>query len=156
MVFQTLKHLDVYHKLDIHHQLLKFECFYFAAIWKNQKNVNNLKLLYQPIEIKEINRNNWDAIVHKIKYVTGEENRSYKISNVLNMWDSIQKTTDFLDKSTWALATLLLALILASNIAIGGSEAELESKALDPESTTTVPAEDLPAEAIPLTDEESN
>ena len=71
----------------------------------------------------------------------------------------VKSTTDFLDKSTWALATLLLALILASNIAIGGSEAELESKALDPESTTTAPAEDLPAEAIPLTnevDEESN
>ena len=68
----------------------------------------------------------------------------------------VKKTTDFLDKSTWALATLLLALILASNIAIGGSEAELESKALDPESTTTVPAEDLPAEATPLNDEESN
>ena len=68
----------------------------------------------------------------------------------------VKKTTDFLDKSTWALATLLLALILASNIAIGGSEADLESKALDPESTTTAPVEDLPAEAIPLVDEESN
>ena len=44
----------------------------------------------------------------------------------------------------------------SSNIAIGGSEADLESKALDPESTTTAPVEDLPAEAIPLTDEESN
>ena len=30
----------------------------------------------------------------------------------------VKKTTDFLDKSTWALATLLLALILISNIAI--------------------------------------
>ena len=68
----------------------------------------------------------------------------------------VKKTTDFLDKSTWALATLLLALILASNIAIGGSEADLESKTLDPESTTTAPVEDLPAEAIPLVDEESN
>jgi len=68
----------------------------------------------------------------------------------------VKKTTDFLDKSTWALATLLLALILASNIAIGGSEADLESKALDPESTTTAPVEDLPAETIPLVDEESN
>jgi len=78
--------------------LSKFECFYFAAIWKNQKNSANLKLLYHPIQIQEINRNNWDALVKKIKYVTGEENRSYKISNVLNMWDSIQKTTDFFYK----------------------------------------------------------
>ena len=30
----------------------------------------------------------------------------------------VKKTSDFLDKSTWALATLLLALILVSNIAI--------------------------------------
>ncbi len=28
----------------------------------------------------------------------------------------VKKTTDFLDKSTWALATLLLVLILLSNI----------------------------------------
>jgi len=30
----------------------------------------------------------------------------------------VKKTSDFLDKSTWALATLLLALILLSNVAI--------------------------------------
>lgn len=73
--------------------LSKFECFYFAAIWKNQKNKNSLKLLYRPIKIIEIDRVNWDTVVKKIKYVTGEENRSYKVTNVLNMWDSIQKTT---------------------------------------------------------------
>ena len=30
----------------------------------------------------------------------------------------VQNTTDFLDKSTWTLATILLALILLSNFAI--------------------------------------
>lgn len=30
----------------------------------------------------------------------------------------VKKTSDFLDKSTWTLATLLLALILLSNISI--------------------------------------
>ncbi|MEZ4792016.1 MAG: preprotein translocase subunit SecG [Gelidibacter sp.] len=51
----------------------------------------------------------------------------------------VKKTTDFLDKSTWALATVLLALILLSNVAIdhGGNA---ESKALDSDATTTVPA----------------
>lgn len=44
----------------------------------------------------------------------------------------VKKTTDFLDKSTWALATLLLALILASNLAIPGAGGSVESKALDP------------------------
>jgi len=34
----------------------------------------------------------------------------------------VKKTSDFLDKSTWALATLLLVLILLSNIAIGNTD----------------------------------
>ncbi len=51
----------------------------------------------------------------------------------------VKKTSDFLDKSTWALATLLLALILLSNVAIGGDEASQESKALDQNATTSQP-----------------
>jgi preprotein translocase subunit SecG len=47
----------------------------------------------------------------------------------------VKKTTDFLDKSTWALATLLLALILISNVAIPGSGGTVESKALDADAT---------------------
>ena len=51
----------------------------------------------------------------------------------------VKKTTDVLDKSTWALATLLLVLILLSNVSIdqGGN---VESKALDPNATTSSPA----------------
>jgi preprotein translocase subunit SecG len=66
----------------------------------------------------------------------------------------VKKTTDFLDKSTWALATLLLALILLSNVAIDISDENQESKALDLESTT-VPAPEAPAEDIPVTEESS-
>ena len=36
----------------------------------------------------------------------------------------VQKTTDFLDKSTWTLAILLIALILLSNVAIESSGGE--------------------------------
>jgi len=43
----------------------------------------------------------------------------------------VKKTSDFLDKSTWALATLLLALILLSNVAIVSPSDAQESKALD-------------------------
>ena len=43
----------------------------------------------------------------------------------------VKKTTDFLDKSTWTLATLLLVLILLSNIAINSQTGNQESKALD-------------------------
>ena len=49
----------------------------------------------------------------------------------------VKQTTDFLDKSTWALATLLIALILLSNIAIPGAGGDAESRALDPNATTT-------------------
>ena len=64
----------------------------------------------------------------------------------------VKKTSDFLDKSTWALATLLLALILLSNIAIGGTDNSQESKALDlDEAPATsqpiaVPVQDTPTE----------
>ena len=43
----------------------------------------------------------------------------------------VQKTTDFLDKSTWTLATLLLALILLSNVSIMSGLENSGSKAFD-------------------------
>lgn len=43
----------------------------------------------------------------------------------------VQKTTDFLDKATWALATLLLVLILLSNITIFGGDSATESQVFD-------------------------
>ncbi|WOD44216.1 preprotein translocase subunit SecG [Hwangdonia lutea] len=51
----------------------------------------------------------------------------------------VKKTTDFLDKSTWTLATLLLVLILVSNVAISRGGETLDSKALDTDATTTQP-----------------
>lgn len=54
----------------------------------------------------------------------------------------VKKTSDFLDKSTWFLATALIVLILASNLTID-SGINAESKALDVEETTDMPV--LPA-----------
>jgi preprotein translocase subunit SecG len=65
----------------------------------------------------------------------------------------VKKTSDFLDKSTWALATLLLVLILLSNIAIGDTDNSQESKALDLDAAPTtsqpvaVPVQELTPEA---------
>ena len=42
----------------------------------------------------------------------------------------VKKTTDFLDKSTWGLSILLLALILISNLTIN-RQGNINSKALD-------------------------
>lgn len=55
----------------------------------------------------------------------------------------VQKTTDFLDKSTWTLAGLLLVLILLSNLTIGSGNSNTDSKALDPNDVpvqTTTPS----------------
>ncbi len=51
----------------------------------------------------------------------------------------VKKTTDFLDKSTWYLATFLLILILASNMAINKGGNGSDSKALDTEAVEALP-----------------
>lgn len=51
----------------------------------------------------------------------------------------VKQTGDFLDKATWFLATALILLILASNLTID-SGGTIESKALDADDTTTMPA----------------
>ncbi len=64
----------------------------------------------------------------------------------------VKKTGDFLDKSTWTLATILVVLILLSNVAIKGSFSGNDSKLLNgdpientapaalPQSPVTTPA----------------
>ena len=61
----------------------------------------------------------------------------------------VKKTTDFLDKSTWDLASLLLILILLSNLTIEKGNESSDSKLLDPNQIETSIPETLPDE-IPL------
>ena len=60
----------------------------------------------------------------------------------------VQKTTDFLDKSTWYLATILVGLILASSLSFNNSNTE--SKIID-NSETAAPAPVKPATPAPAT-----
>ncbi|MEG9327070.1 preprotein translocase subunit SecG [Salinimicrobium catena] len=59
-----------------------------------------------------------------------------------NQIGGVQKTSDFLDKSTWTLATLLLALILLSNVTIMDGNGMGESKIMNGETEveSNVPA----------------
>lgn len=62
----------------------------------------------------------------------------------------VKKTGDFLDKSTWTLATLLIVLILLSNVALKGNYGEADSKLLqggDTEPIETIVPEEVPASA---------
>ena len=61
------------------------------------------------------------------------------------MLGGVQKTTDFLDKSTWTLATILIALILLSSLSFTGSLSDTDSKIIEkseaPAATPATPAE---------------
>lgn len=64
----------------------------------------------------------------------------------------VKKTTDFLDKSTWTLAAVLVGLILLSNFAIDRGEEVQQDTNLRNQMENTAPV--LPpsgAEALPPT-----
>jgi preprotein translocase subunit SecG len=62
------------------------------------------------------------------------------------MLGGVQKTTDFLDKSTWTLATILIALILLSSLSFTGSLSDTDSKIIE---KTEAATPNVPAPAVP-------
>ena len=69
-----------------------FEITIFATIWNNQKNINEFVQYYQINNYNLIELKNWESTLSKVKYVTGEENRSFKIENIFHMWLSISES----------------------------------------------------------------
>jgi preprotein translocase subunit SecG len=61
----------------------------------------------------------------------------------------VKKTSDFLDKSTWVLAGILLILILLSNLTVNTSLENVDSKLLNPNDIESSIPESFPEE-IPL------
>jgi preprotein translocase subunit SecG len=64
------------------------------------------------------------------------------------MMGGVQKTTDFLDKSTWTLATILIVLILMSSLSFTGALNDNESKIID-QTEAAAPKAAAPAAAKP-------
>lgn len=56
----------------------------------------------------------------------------------------VQKTTDFLDKSTWTLSAVLIALILLSSLSFEGSLSDSDSKIIE-KTEATAPSTTTPA-----------
>ena len=54
------------------------------------------------------------------------------------MLGGVKETGNFLDKSTWALATILIVLILISNMTLTSGGASEDSKLLEGENTESV------------------
>lgn len=65
------------------------------------------------------------------------------------MMGGVQKTTDFLDKSTWYLGATLIVLILLSSLSFNGGSSDNGSKVID-ESAITAPA--IPSSAPAATE----
>ena len=63
----------------------------------------------------------------------------------------VKQTSDFLDKSTWALATLLLILILLSNVTIISNRTGGDSKLLD---ENQAPVENTQTNNLPPVEQE--
>ena len=66
----------------------------------------------------------------------------------------VQKTSDFLDRSTWVLAGLLLILILLSNISLNTGQSVRDSRLLRDDTNDVVIPEIIP-ETIPEIPEET-
>ncbi|MBN8567710.1 MAG: preprotein translocase subunit SecG [Flavobacteriales bacterium] len=74
----------------------------------------------------------------------------------------VQKTTDFLDKSTWTLGIILIALIMLSSLAFNGKSEAITieksdaapAKAEVAAPVMETPATEKPAETAPSTEEQ--
>jgi len=62
----------------------------------------------------------------------------------------VQKTTDFLDKSTWTLATILIVLILLSSLSFSGSLSDANSKIIDEKEMVAPKSSATPVPAKPV------
>lgn len=62
----------------------------------------------------------------------------------------VQKTTDFLDKSTWTLATILILLILLSSLSFPGMMGSSDSKLTDGKDAAPKTENAAPAPAKPI------
>ena len=65
------------------------------------------------------------------------------------MLGGVQKTTDFLDKSTWTLATVLIVLILLSSLSFGGALSDTDSKIIEKTETAAPVQNAAPAQSTP-------
>src|SRR5690606_17640785 len=64
------------------------------------------------------------------------------------MMGGVQKTTDFLDKSTWTLSAVLFALILLSSLSFTGALSD-RNKVLEDIEATPAPVAPIPAPGVP-------
>ena len=83
-------------KFFLHKIFENYKISIISSVWENQANEIEFKKLYELNYLKNIKLQNWDKEISNIKYVTGEENRSYKTVNIFHMWHSIVENIKYL------------------------------------------------------------
>ena len=91
-----------------------------------------------------------DALANAVKVTLGPKGRNVIIDKSFGgggqQIGGVQNTSDFLDRSTWALATLLLVLILLSNSMISRPGSLEDSSLLNDEAIEEIIREEIPEE----------
>ena len=84
------------------------------------------------IEAREGQKKGVDALANAVKVTLGPKGRNVIIGKSFGgdtqQIGGVKKTTDFLDKTTWILASLILVLILFSNITLNSESDNFESE----------------------------
>lgn len=73
-----------------------YEIILVSSVWVNQEDISIFQKKYQIRFINQIKQKNWENEISKVKYVTGEENLSWKINNIFHMWHAIVENISFL------------------------------------------------------------
>ena len=102
IAFLVSGNIRIYEKNFIFLNYLKktfseYEIIFVSSVWENQEDINNFTKKYEIKFINLIKQKNWSNKTDKIKFVTGEENLSWKINNVFHMWHSIVENIKFLE-----------------------------------------------------------
>ena len=81
IAFLVSGNIRIYEKNLIFLQNLKkkfcnYKIIFISSIWENQQDKDNFKDKYEIEFINEIKQKDWSENIDKIKFVTGDENRS--------------------------------------------------------------------------------
>ena len=106
----------------------------------------------EPCWVQNVKSNVWDrqAIITGIRTACDGTIVSYDIEI-----GGVKSTTDFLDKSTWVLAAIILVLILISNVTLMNDSENTDSILID-ESVPEQTIPEIPEQTIPEIPAESD
>jgi len=71
----------------------------FSSVWDHQNEITEFEKFYNIRYLQKIKEQKWDEKVNQVKFVTGEENRGFKIKNIFHMWFSVVENIKFLKET---------------------------------------------------------